>query len=40
VKDNREYQTLHAGDWITAAVFVRDTDCGIGEIHHDAPQMK
>ncbi len=35
VKDEREFQALHAGDQITATVFVQDTDYWIGEIHHE-----
>ena len=34
VKDNAELDSLHAGDHITATVFVQGLNYSIGEIHH------
>ncbi len=34
IKDQREFETLHVGDHITATVFVQDLNYWIGEIHH------
>jgi Cu/Ag efflux protein CusF len=33
VKDQKEFDTLHAGDHIAATVFVQDLNFWIGEIH-------
>jgi Cu/Ag efflux protein CusF len=34
VKDQVEFDALHAGDRITATVFVQGLNFWIGEIHH------
>ena len=34
VKDQKEFDTLHVGDHITATVFVQGLNYSIGEIHH------